>query len=340
MRYVKLLTCSILLLACAVSAQAKINATLSSTAIAQNETVQLRLEAQDAAGMPDLTPLSRDFQVVNTNVGRSTRSFNGRTTQSLTLNLVLQPKHSGRLEIPPLEFGTQRSPAMRLDVAPVADPAGGAEPALAYDNSASPDPGFPMPPGQSWMGGQNPFAVTPWGAPGFGANGWQAPAPDRGWQAPAQPTPPPSLPSPEEELFWPWIAVAAVLGGLLTSFTVCPLRSRRGRSRPKKAAAPAPTPPAPAPTPKIPPADWITRVRKAYTNGDAFAAKDALLQWAAATWPEDPPGNLSRLAARCPEPLQRRLLKLDEALYSPGPVAWKDQPVAELLDRASTKAET
>jgi hypothetical protein len=129
--------------------------------------------------------------------------------------------------------------------------------------------------------------------------------------------------------YWAWVAITALLGWLITSITLW--RSRSGASRPAAASVAAPQPNEKAAPPPPSPAELAAAVRDAYQRKDPFAAKEALLKWGACAWPADPPNNLSRLAARCPPVLQRQVLKLDEALYSPGEVNWSEFPVWEHL---------
>jgi hypothetical protein len=77
--------------------------------------------------------------------------------------------------------------------------------------------------------------------------------------------------------------------------------------------------------------DEIDAVRTAYGLGNAGAAREALLAWAGKALPEQRPSNLARLAQRCPEPLRGQILSLEEAFFSPSPVAWDKEPIWEGL---------
>lgn len=78
-------------------------------------------------------------------------------------------------------------------------------------------------------------------------------------------------------------------------------------------------------------AEAIVRVRRAYAGGDASVARDALLNWAALVLSDRPPRNLALLAGRCREPLRSEILLLDQAFFSPDPLAWDRLPVWERL---------
>ncbi len=83
--------------------------------------------------------------------------------------------------------------------------------------------------------------------------------------------------------------------------------------------------------PRGDPADALPAIVQAYRKNDAYAAKKALLHWAALRWPEDPPGNLGRLAARCPGNVQAQIMHLEEALYNPGSDNWNQRAIWEQL---------
>ncbi|MCU7904946.1 MAG: BatD family protein [Candidatus Thiodiazotropha sp. (ex Epidulcina cf. delphinae)] len=61
----------------------------------------------------------------------------------------------------------------------------------------------------------------------------------------------------------------------------------------------------------------LERLRQAYTDENAAAARSAWLDWAQLKWPENPPNNLTRLAKRCDEAVSQAVNSLERALYSP-----------------------
>jgi len=127
--------------------------------------------------------------------------------------------------------------------------------------------------------------------------------------------------------FWTWIAIALGSGWILTMAAWW--RASR-KTSPPDSVSDTPGPPA-ASTAVHPLQDEIDAVRAAYESGNAGAAREALLAWAARALPEETPSNLARLARRCREPLRSRILLLEEAFFSPEPVAWAKQPVWEQL---------
>ena len=80
-----------------------------------------------------------------------------------------------------------------------------------------------------------------------------------------------------------------------------------------------------------PRAPRIARARRALrascAGGRAEDARDALLEWAAAAWPEDTPRSLGETAHRLGPLLAARLRELDRSLYAPGKEAWDGGPL-------------
>jgi hypothetical protein len=140
----------------------------------------------------------------------------------------------------------------------------------------------------------------------------------------SDPTPlvePAESPRDRSPSYWPW--VVALLGlGWLATFKAWLSAKRRLPARDPPSAPVTEKPKAPYRE-----SEWIGALKKAYHACDAGAARSALLGWARSRWPENPPSNLSRLAVRCPEPLRQEIIRLDNALYSPRPHTWNQQPV-------------
>jgi hypothetical protein len=96
---------------------------------------------------------------------------------------------------------------------------------------------------------------------------------------------------------------------------------RRARQDPARSGSDA--------TPTAPPRRSTTaqreRLRLACEQNDAPAAAKALLAWAAAVWPEDPPANLAALAERTYGKDQIRAL--EHRLYAPSARDWEGAPL-------------
>jgi hypothetical protein len=115
--------------------------------------------------------------------------------------------------------------------------------------------------------------------------------------------------------YWPWIAALLALAWLFS--TALWLRARAANiggagSRPERPAA--------APTPQ--PGKALTRLEKACRANDARAARQALLEWAAARWPDHPPRRLETLGRRLDDNATGLLRALDQELYAPTPQGW------------------
>jgi hypothetical protein len=120
--------------------------------------------------------------------------------------------------------------------------------------------------------------------------------------------------------YWPWLAGLLALAWLTSTALWLRARSAGPGSRPVPAPQARPVPSAAA---------ALTRVRRACEAGDAKSARQALLDWAAARWPEDPPGRLETLARRLGGDAAEALRALDHRLYAgaaepwDGPAAWR-----------------
>jgi hypothetical protein len=99
-----------------LSALATVTATLDKDQVAPGETVQLLLQSDDAGGQPDIAPLRQDFDVLGSSRGSSLQIINGHSSSQIQVNLVLAPKHAGTIRIPPLQWGSEQSPALELTV--------------------------------------------------------------------------------------------------------------------------------------------------------------------------------------------------------------------------------
>ena len=109
---------------------------------------------------------------------------------------------------------------------------------------------------------------------------------------------------------WAWglIGLGLGLGAVL-------LWRRRNAAGERVVPPPASESGPPSPTPPSPLEQISEDIRIAYGNGDAGAARTALLAWARLAGPHNPPGNLTQLALRSPEPASRRIALLDQAFF-------------------------
>lgn len=106
------------LAAISLPALAQIQARLDRNPIDLGESVTLTLENARSPGAPDLTDLRADFDVLGQSSRQSLQLGAGRSTRSSVIELTLAPKRAGVLQIPSLQIGGERSPALSLNVRP------------------------------------------------------------------------------------------------------------------------------------------------------------------------------------------------------------------------------
>jgi hypothetical protein len=93
-------------------------ASLDRTTVGVGETVTLNIEIGDeSSDAPDLAPLMTDFVVLGTSTNHSLSIVNGRREAHTILGVALRPRHEGRLTVPALAVGAQRTQPVTLDVA-------------------------------------------------------------------------------------------------------------------------------------------------------------------------------------------------------------------------------
>lgn len=111
------------LLLCAVSfgAIAQPRAWLDRDSMNAGETVTLNIETTSLSGAgPDYAPLAKDFEVSNNTSRRSFERSNGQFVTRSLYGVALRPRRDGRLTVPALSVGGERTSALTLVVAPVA----------------------------------------------------------------------------------------------------------------------------------------------------------------------------------------------------------------------------
>jgi hypothetical protein len=113
--------CFVLLLVLATAwlpANAALRAWVDNPTVGPGETVQLTLAHDGNSGTrPDLSPLKQDFDILGSSTSTSLQIVNGSASSTTQLELSLAPKRSGQLTIPSVTWGSDRSPALRLNVA-------------------------------------------------------------------------------------------------------------------------------------------------------------------------------------------------------------------------------
>ena len=115
----------LLALAWAGQARADISVSTDRDPVAMNESFQITFSAHGAVdGDPDFAPLHKDFQVLSTSQSSNFSIINGHIQSSRTWAVTVLPRHSGKLTIPPISFGADRSPAATVQVAETGSPQG------------------------------------------------------------------------------------------------------------------------------------------------------------------------------------------------------------------------
>jgi len=108
---------AICLCALSLPAAAQVQARLDRNPIDMGETVTLSLEMAQMA-TPDLSPLQADFDVLGRASSQSMQMGSGGNRVTSVYEVTLAPKRAGTLQIPSLQMGNQRSPALALTVRP------------------------------------------------------------------------------------------------------------------------------------------------------------------------------------------------------------------------------
>ncbi len=101
----------------AASARCAVRATVDTTSIGADATLELMLEHDgQTSAEPDLSPLRQDFDVLSTSRSSSVQIVNGSMTSSVRVELSLSPKHSGQVRIPAITWGNDKSDPIVVNV--------------------------------------------------------------------------------------------------------------------------------------------------------------------------------------------------------------------------------
>jgi hypothetical protein len=153
-------------------------------------------------------------------------------------------------------------------------------------------------------------------------------------ESPASPAPAPSAKFKALLPYWPWIA-----GGFVLLVFATLIAWRRSRRRAPTVQAPVAVKPgtttAVAPAPNA--GGALRALRQACDDNDARAAARALLVWAAAEWPDNPPRNLGAVASRLKNDAGAEVRRLEQSLYAPGGVVWEGVALANVFRSVEVK---
>ncbi|MDE2317492.1 MAG: protein BatD [Xanthomonadaceae bacterium] len=147
--------CLLLLLAMPlVASAASVQATLDRSTVQLGETVTLNLHiaGSGSAAMPDLGPLTQDFDILGSSQSSNLSIINGQRSAELVIGVVLRPKHVGTIVIPSLAVAGAQTAPLRLQVDPP-------NPATAAASGKSVFMEAEVKPRQAWVGEQLSYVV-------------------------------------------------------------------------------------------------------------------------------------------------------------------------------------
>jgi hypothetical protein len=278
-------------------------------AVGQPLTRQLRIAAvgQSASQLPDLSaamPMPSGLKAHAEEATLSDQLQDGHVVGQRDQDIVLLADQPGRYELPELRLAwwdvvsNQRReallPAVTVDVVSAVNPASTAASAGAAGE------------GQVLPGASPPASSA---------------APEPGAQAPSSE---PAGAGANGSVDWAWVSLALALLWLATLGAWAWTHRRRRPADGNDPVAQAPSAPAAS----------ISEARQAFQQAcrahAAGAARDALIAWARATWPNDAPAGLNALARRLDQPALTDLLReLDRACIAN--TSWNGEPLGRAL---------
>ncbi len=117
---VRRLLTGLLCLLLSTQAIAAVRAHLDRDKVYVGDPVTLVIESSGAAsGEPDLSPLQKDFRVLGTGTSTQFSFVNGRSSNRTTWTIQLGPLQTGKLRIPPIQVGSERTAELELEVTEV-----------------------------------------------------------------------------------------------------------------------------------------------------------------------------------------------------------------------------
>ncbi|WP_010652268.1 BatD family protein [Fluoribacter dumoffii] len=114
---------------------ADVHVQVNSSQIGIDDSLQLTLTQDNLqnGGIPDLTPLQKDFIILGTERRMNYSIINGQTQSSSEWTVTLKPKKEGKLTIPAIKIGREYANPVLIDVTP-----GSASQQTSATNAASP----------------------------------------------------------------------------------------------------------------------------------------------------------------------------------------------------------
>ena len=106
-----------LLLAVSAAQAARISVQTDRSPVAMDETFQLVFTVEgEPDAPPDFSVLEKDFEVLGSSQSRNISIINGKTSRTTRYLVSVLPRRSGDLRVPPVAFGKDLSPELRLPV--------------------------------------------------------------------------------------------------------------------------------------------------------------------------------------------------------------------------------
>jgi len=116
-RFNTLLVTLLLLMVYAPSWAANISVKTDRDPVAINENFRIIFTAEGSLdGEPDFSPLNKDFQLLGTGQSSQFSMTNGNIRSSKTYTLTVAPMSQGKIKIPPISFGKDKSPEIIVTV--------------------------------------------------------------------------------------------------------------------------------------------------------------------------------------------------------------------------------
>ncbi len=112
------LTFGICALGVSATSGAAVRAQLERNSVEEGDTLTLTIESEGAQSgeQPDVTPLDKDFKVLGTSSSSETTIVNGSRSDRTRWQVRLQPRHTGTIDIPPINVGSERTIPLELKV--------------------------------------------------------------------------------------------------------------------------------------------------------------------------------------------------------------------------------
>jgi len=119
---------------------AQVSAVADRDRIDAGESLQLELRVQGKAeGDPDLSPLEKNWDILNRSQSSQTQIINGHFNRTLVISLSLMPKHAGELDIPSVCFGSNCSIPLPIQVSKMAATSSTGADELLLEAEATPE---------------------------------------------------------------------------------------------------------------------------------------------------------------------------------------------------------